>query len=291
MSNKTEYLLDGFKRYFTEKTCPSCGCSDVKLIQRKYVVTRLFECEKCSLMFRHPKDSIQFNKEFYQEEYGQDGGITTTLPNSEELDELLKDNFKNTDKSVADFVKIFDALSTGEEKLNLTDYGASWGYMTYQFLNRGYAVDSFEISKSRAGFGNDKLKLKIKTDESDLKTNQDIFFSSHVIEHVPVVSSMVELSKKLLKKGGYFIAVCPNGSIDFKTNNEFAFKRYWGQVHPNLLSEKFYKEIFKSNPYILLSSPLSNEKIKQISEWNQKDQLDLDTSGPEILVIAKLNMD
>ena len=287
MSKKTKYLVDSFQRYSSDKSCPSCTSEEVKLIQRKFVVTRLFECQTCNLMFRHPKDSIQFNKEFYQEEYGQDGGITTTLPNTVELNNLIKNNFNNTDKSIVEFIEIFKALFHDNNKLNLTDYGASWGYMSYQFLKYGYNVDSFEISKSRAAFGNDKLKLNIKTDEKDLNNEQDIFFSSHVIEHVPVVSNMVNLSKKLLKKGGFFVAICPNGSLDFKNKNEEAFKKSWGHVHPNFLSDKFYAEIFKSNPYVILSAPFSDKTLNQIRDWNQKDQLILDVSGPQILVIAK----
>lgn len=289
MASKINYFMDSGKRYFSDKSCPSCNSNDVKLVQRKYFVTRLFECQGCNLQFRHPKDSVAFNKEFYQEEYNQDGGITTTLPSQEELNKLLKNNFNNTDKSIAEFVAIFQLLFPDEKKLKVTDYGASWGYMSYQFLKNGYDVDSFEISRSRAGFGIKNLDLNIKTEESELDKGRDIFFSSHVIEHVPIVSNMIDLSKKLLSNSGFFVAICPNGSADHKKINETGFRGSWGKVHPNFLSDRFYAKAFESNPYIILSTPFDTKTMEQLSKWNQKDQTILDVSGPEILVIAKVN--
>ncbi len=289
MNNKLKYFFDSFRHYYSNKNCPSCTCNRVKLVQRKYFVTRLFECQECNLMFRHPKDTMSFNKNFYQDEYKQEGGITTDLPTENELKELISNNFNLTDKNVLNFVKIFDALSLDLKGLKITDFGSSWGYMTYQFLQKRYDVDSFEISKSRAIFGNEKLGLQIKTDENNLLSNRDVFFSSHVIEHVPVVSNMLKLAKKLIKKDGFFIAECPNGSEDFKQKNPKNFKRIWGLVHPNVLSDKFYSKVFKNYPYIILYSPYEANTIHQIRSWNQQDQLILDVSGAQLLVIVKID--
>lgn len=289
MNSKAEYFLSSLWRYFSENSCPSCGCGKVKFVDRKYIVTRLFECNKCRLMFRHPKDSILFNREFYQKAYDQKGGITTYQPNDIELKILVDNQFKGTNKSIVEFVKILSALNLDYKGLKITDYGSSWGYMTYQFLQKGYEVDSFEISSIRADFGNKHLGLTIKTEENDLLPNRDVFFSSHVIEHVPSVADMIQLSKKLLNDAGFFIAECPNGSDGFIQNNFDNFHKLWGLVHPNVISDIFYKTAFINCPYIIASTPYDENVISKIRNWNRKDQLLLDTSGPQLLVIAKVN--
>ncbi|GHB62892.1 class I SAM-dependent methyltransferase [Persicitalea jodogahamensis] len=96
--------------------------------------------------------------------------------------------------------------------ISILDYGSSWGYQSFQFLKEGYNCSSYEISKQRAEFGNNKLRLNIQTDEQSLPEFNDIFFSSHVIEHVPSPSKMIKLGTKLLKENGYFIEISPNGS-------------------------------------------------------------------------------
>jgi len=236
-------------------------------------------------MYRHPKDSETFNFEFYQKKYTQNDGITTDIIEDNELKKLINSNFSNSEKNVSRFVKIFNGL--GFKGGNLIDYGSSWGYMTYQFINYGFNTQSFEISEPRAKFGNLKLGLNIKTDVTLLTGNQDLVFSSHVIEHVPSVSNMIESSFKLLKKGGFFISECPNGSKKFRDKFPHLFSQFWGEVHPNLLSAEYYTHIFKDRPFLITTTPYDDETYNIVSSWDQTSQIILNLEGPEILVIAR----
>jgi 2-polyprenyl-3-methyl-5-hydroxy-6-metoxy-1,4-benzoquinol methylase len=202
------------------------------------------------------------------------------------LKALIESNFRNTHKNVENFSEIFNLL-TREKNCKLVDYGSSWGYMSFQFKKIGFDVQSFEISKPRAHYGNTNLGLNIQTSVSRLTSGNDIFFSSHVIEHVPSISEMIDVGKSLLSSQGFFIAECPNGSEAFRKKKPFAFNQAWGLVHPSYLSEKFYQHVFRDNPYLILSSPYD---LNQVRKWDQKSQVIGDTQGDQLLVIARVNM-
>ncbi len=286
--SKISYLTNSALRYFSEKRCPSCGCDKVEVVDSKFVVTRLFRCKKCFLLFRHPKDSTEFNFKFYQQNYTQEDGITTDLPSKEELEILTQNNFKGKNKNVDFYNSVFLNLFSGKNpgEIKLVDYGCSWGYQSFQFVKKGFSCSSFEISKPRAEYGNLNLGLSIKTDDSQLPPANHIFFSCHVIEHVPSPHRMIELGLNLLQSGGYFVAESPNGSPSFRVKSPEHFHHLWGEVHPNMLTGDFYSNVFSSNPYLITSSPFDNV-ISELKNWDQKSQKILDLGGSELLIIAK----
>jgi hypothetical protein len=283
--SKISYLVGSTLRYFSSKGCPSCGGNDVAIIDTKYIVTRLFKCKKCLLLFRHPKDSSEFNFKFYQKKYSQKG-LTTDLPSAEELESLKANNFKG--KTAALYTKIFLELFKDVEpqKIKLVDYGCSWGYQSYQFLKSGFDCNSFEISRPRAEFGNTHLGLAIKTEESELPSANDIFFSCHVIEHVPSPGKMIEFGLDHLQRGGYFVAECPNGSDVFRKNKPDLFHVLWGMVHPNMLTAEYYSKVFEKLPHFITTSPFDNI-IDELRGWDGKSGQILDLTGSELLVVAK----
>ena len=284
--SKISYLTESALRYFSDKHCPSCGGGDVEVVDTKFIVTRLFKCRKCLLLFRHPKDSAEINFKFYQKKYNQSDGITTDLPSQKDLEILKANNFKgkNADLYNAIFSELFKGKPAREIKL--IDYGCSWGYQSYQFLKKGFDCSSFEISKPRAEYGNSNLKLSIKTDESQLPSANHIFFSCHVIEHVPSPRKMIEFGLDRLQGGGYFVAESPNGSSPFRRKQPDYFHHLWGKVHPNMLTADFYSHIFSNLPYFITTSPFDNV-ITELNHWDKKGHKILDLSGSELLVIAK----
>ena len=285
LKQKINYLVTSALRYFEEPVCPSCGTTINTLVDRKYMVTRLFKCSNCKLQYRHPIERVEEGKKFYQKKYTEGDGITTELPSEELLKELKDNNFSQfkDDRSALRLDELFKALNV--ENKNICDYGSSWGYMSYQLKNLGYQVNSFEISKPRADFGNKHLNLDIKTEYNQLKKNQDIVFSSHVIEHVPCVKQMLEQKYDLVKDGGYLIIICPNGSNGIKNANPESFHEGWGKVHPNYLSEDFFENFFQSNSRFITSTPFN---IKQIKDWDQKTSYtSILMNGYELLVIIK----
>ena len=285
--DRFDYLFDSARRFNEPVVCPYCKNKNAQLIDRKYVVARLFECDHCHLYFRHPVDSVEHNKKFYQTNYVESDSFTTTMPKKEELDELRDNAFNvSKDRSAERYIGLFSALYDNVRQLKIVDYGTSWGYLSYQFKQAGMDTQSFEISVPRARFGNEHLDLQIKTDEKELLGGNDIFFSSHVIEHVPSISHMIELAKSLLKPDGLFIAICPNGSRDFRKVNEHAFHLGWGKVHPNYLNSDFYQHVFASQPYYLASNPFTYDEIKR---WDKRTQWKSNLTGEELLVITRLN--
>jgi 2-polyprenyl-3-methyl-5-hydroxy-6-metoxy-1,4-benzoquinol methylase len=278
---KSQYLLRSLLRIRSAKICPYCKSNRHTQVDSKYILTTLNECAECKLMFRHPIDTVSFNRKFYQEDYEQHDGITTDLPSELELKELLSSNFAGSGKDYSDKIEFLKTLSD-KAAPSVVDYGANWGYTSYQLMQAGFKVQSYELSKPRATFGK-KIGVNILTDENQLNSGVDIFFNSHVIEHLPDIKNMFELAKKLLTDDGFFVAYCPNGSADLKLKNPELFHNFWGQVHPNCLSAEFFATVFKDVPYLIGSDGRS-----EISGWDKNSQQILDVSGNELFVIAKI---
>lgn len=283
-SQKFQYLFESARRYTEPVICPFCNTGKAKLIDRKYFVTRLFECNACHLYFRHPVEKQASNETFYQEGYVEDDNITTSLPTVEELEELKKDGFLVGNKNAARYCELFSALTKGKEQVRVIDYGCSWGYISWQLRHAGFDVESYEISKPRAAYGNKNLGLNILTQEKEIRPGNDIFFSSHVIEHHPSINEMISLAKSKLNNGGYFIAISPNGSNSYRKKDPAGFHLAWGKVHPNYLNVDFYKTIFKDFPYYIGSSPFN---FPAIQAFNAEDQIIDDLASEELIVIAK----
>jgi 2-polyprenyl-3-methyl-5-hydroxy-6-metoxy-1,4-benzoquinol methylase len=271
-------------RYFSSKTCPYCGCATSQVIDRKYFVTKLLKCNDCKLMFRYPKDVIHFNEKFYQDEY-EEFGMTTNIPNDHTLELLKSSNFRGSEKDFSKSIKIIEILKGNNVKV--VDYGCNWGYTSYQFRRANFIVQSYEISKKMASVGNSKLGLEIKIDINQIKPQNDIFFSSHVIEHLSDIREMFTVAKKLLAPDGLFIAFCPNGSSEYKNLPNSYFHYLWGMVHPNFIDAEFYKTVFKDFPYILCSN--GTDRLDFLMDWDKNSQIEIDLSGDELLFICSMN--
>lgn len=286
MMEKLKYLIRSALNFNSGVACPNCGSSQATQVDRKYFFTRLFECDSCKLQFRHPVDSKKFSQAFYQQNYVQKDGITTDLPSKAELESLIQSGFDKSTKNVARIVALFSSLKHDLSKLKVIDYGCSWGYMTYQFRQYGISAMGFEVSRTRADFGNRQLGLNITTDSASLPLENDIVFSSHVIEHVPSIPEMISDAKRLLTRDGLFIAESPNGSESFRINSFNAFHQGWGLVHPNYLSDEFYRTAFGKNPFFITSTPYD---LQTINKWDGLSQTVNKTDGPQLLVISKPN--
>jgi len=270
--------VSGFK-----SQCPFCksASNDAQVIDRKYLVTSLVSCNQCSLLYRIPSDDIKSSQNFYQKDYSQ--GYTTDMPNKEELAKLIQSNFVGSERDYSRYQVIFDVLGIKKDA-RVLDYGCSWGYGVYQFLKVGYQAEGFEISEPRANFGLEQMNLPIKTDVEQLSGGYDVFFSSHVLEHVADLAAVFLIARQLLKKGGFFIAVTPNGSEEFRKNNYSSFHRLWGQVHPILTNDAFIIRNFPSQPYFITSLPFDLEKLKS---WDKESQVKHEVSSWELMFILK----
>jgi 2-polyprenyl-3-methyl-5-hydroxy-6-metoxy-1,4-benzoquinol methylase len=286
MKQKFDYLKTCMKKQLAGDgfSCPSCRHPDSTVIDRKYLVTSLRRCKHCQLLFRAPTTTSEENASFYQKEYTQ--GFTTDIPNEEQLRTYLSKDFLGTERDYSAYIDILRKAS-GSNGNSVFDFGCSWGYGSWQFRQNGFEVESFEISIPRAEFARNRLGVKAHTSLSTVSGLFDVVFSSHVLEHVPSVHKSIAFCFSILKPGGLFVAITPNGSADFRKKAPNSWHKLWGLVHPNFLDRDFYQSIFANTPYFIASNPYP---IQDIENWgvNQygcriADQL----SGDELLVIVK----
>ncbi len=151
--SKLFYFIQSILKYFSKKNCPSCWSDSYKVVDRKYKFTKLLECQECYLRYRHPLDTEKFNEKFYQKKYHQTDGITTDLPDENQLNNWIKTDFKDSNKSALLHIEIIKALLGDVRQKRILDYGASWGYTSWQFKTHGLLPFCYEISKHRAEFG------------------------------------------------------------------------------------------------------------------------------------------
>jgi 2-polyprenyl-3-methyl-5-hydroxy-6-metoxy-1,4-benzoquinol methylase len=217
----------------------------------------------CKLLYRAPTTDAEENDTLYQSSYKE--GFTTALPSDQELAVLKASQFADHEKNYKGYIAVLHALGI-KSGARVFDFGCSWGYGSYQLAEAGFAVDAFEISRSRAQYAHSKLGVSIRQVTESEHGIYDVFFSSHVIEHVPSVHDMVETGMRCLKPGGLFVAFTPNGSATFRRNNPRKWHRAWGLVHPQLIDETYLLHNFSGKPLIVTSSP---HPITTIAQWDR----------------------
>ena len=277
------YLLLSARKLLLRRAlrCPSCGCGESSAIDRKYLVTTLRRCSNCRLLFRSPTTCPQENEALYQEQYQQ--GFTTEMPLAAALRKLLETGFRGSEKDYGKYIEVLAALRVARGS-RVFDYGCSWGYGSWQLAQAGYKVDSFDISKPRANYAAANLGVNIVPPESCGVSAYDVFFSAHVIEHVPRVSDMLELGLRVLGPRGLFVAFTPNGGAAYRQRNPGAFHLSWGLVHPQLIDWEYLQGPSVGVPVVADSVPYSLEELARVS-WTGKVRLKL--NGAELLFVLR----
>lgn len=287
MIQRLEYLIASTRKTLAGQgfECPSCGSSDAALVQRKYLVTALRRCRHCELQFRTPTTSVAENEAFYQEDYTQ--GFTTDCPSEAELARLLETQFHGSVRDYGPYVDLLRAagVATGAR---LFEFGCSWGYGSWQFARAGFEVEAFEISRPRARYARERLGVKAHTDAVGVAGPFDVFFTSHVLEHVPSVSAAVEFARRVLKPGGLMVAITPNGSASLRERDQKSWNRLWGLVHPNFLDERFYRRLHGEDRCLILSNPFDLEAVRRWSSSAGAAQHAGALDGDELLCMAWL---
>ena len=288
MRQRTRYIIRSAIKALKREglACPSCGnASNNQVIARKHLVTRLKRCDQCQLLFRTPTTRASEDRSFYQNDYSH--GSTTDCPTDEELSAYIDHSFENHENSYAPYVELLVAAGA-KEGTRLFEFGCSWGYGSWQFAQAGFEVESYEISTPRAEFAKKKLGVKTHSSLADVQGPFDIFFSSHVLEHVPSVQETITFGMNLLRPGGLFIALTPNGSQDRRAANPESWEKSWGFVHPNLLDDQYYQHTFDKHAYMLTSPPYSVDAISNWSKGNNPSAMEHpDRVGPELLLLVK----
>jgi 2-polyprenyl-3-methyl-5-hydroxy-6-metoxy-1,4-benzoquinol methylase len=284
--NKVNYFFLCFWKIICRQksSCPSCGHAASEYLSRKYFVTSLRQCTNCKLMFKVPGMTSEENYNYYQVQYQE--GFTQEMPSIESLEDLKLNFFENSTKGYKGYLQTIRELGLLPGS-RIFDFGCSWGYGSWFFLQKGFSLNAFEISTPRAQYARKHLGIDVVPDPYDNKLSEsfDLFFSSHVLEHVPCVKEVIDIGFKLLRTGGFFIAFTPNGSLAYRNCNKRAWKSTWGMKHPNYLNEQFYKNVFKNIPYYIESSPYEHDKIRR---WVETPvQYIGNLQGEELMIIVQ----
>ncbi|HYW73832.1 MAG TPA: class I SAM-dependent methyltransferase [Pyrinomonadaceae bacterium] len=243
-------------------------------------------CRKCSLQFRTPTTSEKENYSFYQRDYSQ--GFTTELPTPEELDGLKRNQFQGSERDYSPALRILRALGCqpGER---LLDYGCSWGYGSWQLAQAGYQVAGLEISVPRCEYAKQNLSVDAYDDPKKLEGPFDIFFSSHVIEHLPSPLEFLEFADSIVRPGGWIVILAPNGSQHFRARSATEWDHLWGMLHPNFVDEVFFQHVFTDS--LFMSS--GEHDLTGLQQWARDPQAIqlMNLEGSELLAVTRRGID
>lgn len=286
IKQKINYLIRSAINIGQQKKCPFCGGERLVKIDGKFIFTSLLDCDTCKLNHRHPKDNEKWLKQFYQKDYKIDTHMMTKLLTDDEI----KRNKENNFSSLRSYDNYINAIFKKKGGVKIIDYGCSWGYNVYKLIKSGFLCVGYELSVPRAEFGKLKLEIPIHSDIKQLPTENDLFLSSHVIEHLSDIDEFISLSKKYLKNDGVFMAFCPNGSLPYRNREPYIWHVNWGFLHPNYLSIAFAKYAFRENPYLIITGDWSFN-ADQLSNWDGLSQVvGSYQEGKELLIISKPNI-
>jgi SAM-dependent methyltransferase len=219
------------------KSCPYCGSERTELLQRKKIVVQLRKCANCCLLFRYPKDSFEDNFNFYQEDYVEKGA--TDAPPPETLPHHIETHFAEVGRDVSSHIALVRTLKPAGR---LLDFGCSWGYAAFQFRQSGYDAFGCEVSRPRARYGRDNLKLEIFDSSKDIESQScDIIFTSHVLEHIPNPAEPFAEFRRLLKPDGLLVIYVPNGGGKSAQEYGTSWGPMIGEKHVLALTAEFFQ--------------------------------------------------
>jgi len=285
LATKIAYLLWCLRNagHSNRLACPACGSRNSQVASRKLIVSALRRCNDCELLFRTPTTTHEENQSFYQTSYGQ--GSTTEMPNDEHLSCFLNSRFLGTDLDRSDSVQLLKAISPNPTA-EIFDYGCSWGYGAWQLREAGFKVTAYEISEPRSRFATKNLGLQMSHPSSIKPHSFDVVYSSHVIEHVPSPAKMLLQGLRMLKPGGVFVALTPNGSRHYRRVSPRSWQSSWGQVHPQLICEDWVRHAAAHRPYYISGVPVA---ISRLAHWTTEQCIDGDLCQPHLFFAIRNN--
>ena len=286
MNDKLLFLRHVLGAYASRQpaTCPYCDASESTLVGTRRLIMQLRRCGNCGLMFRYPKDTPEFNADYYQSEYHE--GMTTAYPDLPTLDAWKKVDFRGTPMDYSEKVSLVRAV---KPEGRLLDFGASSGYVTLQFQRAGFDALGFELSRPRARYAREHVGVNVLEDFAaldNLAGTFDIVFSSHVIEHIPTPRAVFDRFRRMLKPGGTLISFVPNcGGADARK-----LGAQWGPMmgmrHCLSIDKPFIQYALPRHGLSSLWFDSPPYDIPSISKRSSKCDGQTDPAGHELLFCA-----
>lgn len=281
------YLLRTLSRLFVAGAyrCPNCGSLGGGVVDTKVVITQLRRCRGCRLQFRTPTDRPGGAEVFYETRYAE--GSTTDMPTRDRLEEEKLNGFPSIPTKYGLYIAALDLCDSIPRGARLFDFGCSWGYGSYQLARAGYRVLAYEIAPTRRRYAADNLGVETCSDLDALVADPassgafDVFFSAHVVEHLSRPREAFELARRLLKPGGVYVSITPNGGAGFRAI-EPNWSKIWGEVHPSMIDDAFLDAEFAPWPRIFATLPVSEPFAPPPEGRRDLDDL----AGAELLFVA-----
>lgn len=274
--------------------CPSCGSHEFLKFGGKWFrkfPTELRCCRSCSLLYRYPTTLEDESMKFYELEYVQPG-LTTDLPDDRQLEKLVGSNFIGSEKDFSSWFELFRRISVQlGRQIKVLDYGANWGYAVRQIGSLEFVSESvgYEYSKLRSSFGARHLGVKYIT-EDQFDGSFDIVFSSHVIEHMHSPRIFRKHMDSLLAADGYVVMTCPNGSLSGIVDHGDSWRRLWGKVHPNMISDEYLIRQFDGYRGSIANADLSEASLVKSLESCTTSCASFMPTTSDLLAILKRNL-
>lgn len=189
--------------------CPLCGKDNYTHVRTGNIV----KCNNCDMVYLRERPSVEWLENYYAEKYVTPDAAPTVKTPQSKSEILTKDEYKgaNRDQLLKDAINIW-----GKEIKDslLVDIGCGWGGLLNNAKEKGFNVLGFELTKKNAEFANNELQIQVHSkqfEEVPLEKNSiDIVTMSHVLEHVPQPSNVVNKIYNELNDGGIFYCVVPN---------------------------------------------------------------------------------
>lgn len=272
---------------FQSKCCPYCKSFNTIKFGKNSPLSHIRECKECSLIYRWPKQDLEFNDSFYQDEYSKiHKSIATELPAEDcdinSLDQTIMDH-----RDYTIFTKIFRDLMV----CSILDYGCSWGYGVKKFSDSGFKSYGYEISKPRANYGIESLGVNIFNKLSDFKSQVgtvDVVYCSHVIEHLPDPSIALKEFSNLLNDNGWLFLIVPNCGGDLAKELREKWGPFSSSIHPLSYTSKFFDYALPLHNFDniqFFSEPYSSMNMLHIIKENITSETG--AIGEELLVVAR----
>jgi len=281
---KLQFLAEsvGNLHLAARNVCPSCASRRSEVVARKYLVTSLRRCGSCQILFRAPTTSPASMAKFHSSRYRQ--GTVTDIPSEEEIEILKKRQFRDSFMDYSDYIKVLKALGLAPAS-TILELGCSWGYGCWQMQQEGFSVIGVEVSPDRASYARTHMGIDTRLPDNLPKQSCDVFFSSHVLEHIPEFSKFRRMAWEILKSGGYFVAVNPNGCLARRAIDTTGWTSAWGFIHPLLFDDQFFRKEFGANVQYMGTDwrQLAHGDLAEAIQSGRNGRLD----GSELIIVAR----
>lgn len=188
-------------------SCLVCGkddhLKDVVKQEGTYEGSVISICTNCQFVFRRRKPSEAWVREYYKNNWDQEGA------------ENVKHNRVNKEPNYTTLNFVGSALKPNARVLEI---GAGFGDTAVTFKKAGHSLFGIEASEHRARYVREVLGIECQNVAiEDLNTEEkfDYIYTNHVLEHINYPKEAISAAKKVLKPGGLLSISIPDFYSEF----------------------------------------------------------------------------